>query len=397
MPYRILLVDEDESASALILSALADGDSDLKIVKGLEEASSALASFAPHVIIVCASQEERYEFALIRALRLQTGISVIMICDCDTCEKAGQILQDGIDFIVRPSPPGQIRSIVRRAFERMELESQKTEFQKSLEEKERQISFLEKRLQQTERLAALGKLTAGLAHDMSAPLGSINSNNDVLQLAFEKVQALLKRHGQMSMPGVGEEIANLANMIEDTIKTDRLACNYIERMVNGMRNFARGDSGERRKADIHERIEVVLAIIAHELKHRIQVIKEFGSIPQLECYPNQLDQVFLNILVNASQAISGQGEIKIRTWEEAGTVRIAISDTGCGIASEFHDRIFEPGFTTKETGTGLGLSTCRKITTDLGGRVEFSSQVGKGSTFTIVLPIRKTEEKDKNG
>ena len=113
--------------------------------------------------------------------------------------------------------------------------------------------------------------------------------------------------------------------------------------------------------------------------------------------PEQLDQVFVNILANASQAISGQGEIKIRTWEVEDTVRIAISDTGCGIPAELHDRIFEPGFTTKKTGTGLGLSICRKIITDHGGSIELKSQLEKGSMFIMVLPVNNGEEKDKNG
>jgi signal transduction histidine kinase len=398
MPYRILVVDDDESASALILSALADDEYDPKAVRSSVEALSAVQSFAPHVIIVSRSRDEMRSLELIETLRSQTNIPLIIACDCNTCESAGKMLRDGdMDLLVLPSPRGQVRHVVRRALERTEHESHGAECIKALEERERRISDLEKSLQQAERMAALGSLLAGVVHDINTPLAGISGNNGVLALAFEKVQALLKQNSQSRATGLSEDIASLAKVIEDTIRTDRLACDYIERIVSGLRNFARGDPGERRKADIHERIEIALALAAHELKHRVQVTKEFGNIPQVECYPNQLDQVFINILVNASQAISGLGEIKIRTWEEGDTVRIAISDTGCGIPPEFHSRLFESGFTTKAAGTGLGLSICRKIITGHGGRIELKSQVGNGSTFTIVLPIRNAEEKDNNG
>ena len=398
MPYRILLIDENESASALIQSALADKGYDRKIVMSFEEAWSVLRSFSPQVILVNACPGESLSYEAIAALRLRDNIPVIMVCDRETCEKAETVLQgDLIDFVVLPSHPGHVLHVVRRALEKMELEIQNVESKKMLEEKERQITGLEKSVRQMERMAALGSLAAGVAHDINTPLGSINSNNDVLAIAFEKVQALLKQQSQLNAAGLQEEVSKLTNIIEETLRTNRLACDSIEKIINSLRSFVRGDSGEHRKADIHERIEIALALTAHELKHRIRVIREFGDIPQVECYPNQLDQVFMNMLVNASQAISGQGEIKIRTWKEGNTVRVAISDTGCGIPLEFHDSIFKPGFTTKPTGIGLGLSTCWKIIADHGGWIDFTSQAGNGTTFTIVFPVGNAEESDKNG
>jgi len=398
MQYRILLIDENKSASDLILSALANEGFDYKTVKSLDEASLAMLSFEPHVLIFSSGNDEVHHLNLIGTLKSQKVIPIIVVCDSDVCEKAMQVLTDDtIDFLVLPNSGGQIRRVVRRAAEKAELESRCAECKRALEERERRLSVLEKSLQQTERMAALGGLTAGVAHDINTPLGSISSNNDVLTDAFEKVQTLLKQSGQLKEKALSEESIDLSNIIEDTIRTNRLACNYIERIVNGLRNFAHGDRGKRRKANIHERIEIALALTAHELKHRIHVTKEFGNIPQVECYPEQLDQVFVNILANASQAISGQGEIKIRTWEVGDTVRIAITDTGCGIPAELHDRIFEPGFTTKKTGTGLGLSICRKIITDHGGSIELKSQLEKGSMFIMVLPVNNGEEKDKNG
>src|SRR5439155_10800841 len=126
--------------------------------------------------------------------------------------------------------------------------------------------------------------------------------------------------------------------------------------------------------------------------------KEFGKVREIECYPNQLNQVFMNMLVNASQAIEGEGEIRIRTWEQDNTVRIAISDTGKGVPAELHSKIFDPGFTTKKAGlgTGLGLSTCLRIVTNFLSRFQCQRQAGRGTTCTIVLPFEGAAERKTN-
>jgi signal transduction histidine kinase len=168
-----------------------------------------------------------------------------------------------------------------------------------------------------------------------------------------------------------------------------------------VRIFARLDEVDSKKANIHEGIESTLTLLAHELRGRATVVREFGQVPEIECYPNALNQVFVNMIVNAVQAIErddGSGQIRIRTWEEDGAVRIAITDNGKGISPEARARIFEAGFTTKRAGigTGLGLSICQKIVQKHGGRIEVATEVGQGSTFTIVLPIEEARERKSN-
>ena len=135
------------------------------------------------------------------------------------------------------------------------------------------------------------------------------------------------------------------------------------------------------------------------LKHRIEVVKDYGRVPPIDCYPDQLHQVFMNIILNAAQAIESDGKIRIKTWEADDAVHIAISDTGRGISPDVLPRIFDLGFTTKkaDVGAGLGLSISRKVIQNHNGRIDVESEVGKGSTFTIVLPVSQDPEKKPNG
>ena len=164
-------------------------------------------------------------------------------------------------------------------------------------------------------------------------------------------------------------------------------------LVGSLKNFARLDEADLKKADIHEGLESTLTLVQHEFKNRIQVERQYGNIPQVECHPNAINQVFMNLLVNASQAIPDRGTITIRTLKKGEFVRIAISDTGVGIPAENLSKVFDPGFTTKGVGfgTGLGLSICYKIIQEHHGRIEVESS-DRGTTFTVVLPLGHTRK-----
>ncbi|MBI4482287.1 MAG: ATPase [Acidobacteria bacterium] len=287
------------------------------------------------------------------------------------------------------------RDVTRIREMEAQMERYTRELERKFEEKTRLLLQSQSQLVQAEKMAALGSLVAGVAHEINTPLGSIGGNNDVFALAFQKVQDFLRAHPPADGTDSQEGLKEILSIVDESIRTNRLASERLVKMVRTLRNFARLDEAERKKADIHEGIESTLTLVAHELKRRIQVFKEFGAVREIECYPNQLNQVFMNMLVNAAQAIEGEGEIRIRTWEEDDTVRVAISDNGKGIPPELQHRVFDPGFTTKKAGlgTGLGLSICLKIVQDHGGRIELESQVGRGTTFTIVLPIQPDGER----
>jgi signal transduction histidine kinase len=171
-------------------------------------------------------------------------------------------------------------------------------------------------------------------------------------------------------------------------------------IVRRLKSFARLDEAELKTVDIHDGLEDTLTLIHHELKHNIRVIKKFGDIPNITCFPGQLNQVFLNLLINSKQAIKDKGTIRITTFVENKKVHIAFEDDGIGISKANLSKVFDPGFTTKGrgVGAGLGLSICYQIIKDHRAEIRVESEQGKGTTFTIVLPMDLEEilEKEKS-
>ncbi|MBI2841411.1 MAG: PAS domain S-box protein [Acidobacteria bacterium] len=282
------------------------------------------------------------------------------------------------------------RDVTRERELEGELSRHATRMEQECDEKQRQLLESQTQLMQAEKMAALGSLVAGVAHEINTPLGSVNSNNDIFALTFQRMRDFIRSHPPADRADAEKELADILSIVDEAIQTNRMACERIVKIVRSLRNFVRLDEADRKMADIHDGIESTLILVAHELKRRITVVKEFGNIPEIECYPNQLNQVFMNLLVNAAQAIEAEGSIRIRTWRENDSIRIAISDDGKGIPRELHSKVFEPGFTTKKAGlgTGLGLSICMKIVQNHEGRIDLESDVGRGTTFTVVLPIR---------
>ncbi|MEJ2501750.1 MAG: ATP-binding protein, partial [Gemmatimonadota bacterium] len=238
------------------------------------------------------------------------------------------------------------------------------------------------------KLASLGNLIAGVAHEINTPLGALHSNHDTIRRALERLQEILA--DEVVDEDELEDVRRIVKAIGGVTTTNNMAVDRMVKMVNSLRTFGRVDRSELDWADLHEGIESTLAIISHELKGRITVEKDYGELPRVECYPNQVHQVFMNLIVNASHAIKEKGTITIRTRRDGDHVSIDIQDTGTGISEENLGRIFDPGFTTKgkRMGMGMGLLITRKIVDRHAGRLTVESEVGRGTTFTVVLPIR---------
>jgi len=269
----------------------------------------------------------------------------------------------------------------------------------------------EMQLMQAEKMSSLGQMVAGVAHEVNTPLGYVKSNLQLLLDAHKELTSLLALHQKLKeqiLHGSSSAVAKLLNEIEERSETatlhaevEKLCLNSldgierIQDLVSSLKNFSRLDEAAFKQIDLNENIESTLKIAAHLIREKgIKVEKDFGTLPEIPAYPAQLNQVFLNLLTNAVQAIThDKGKIKITTRKEGEHVVVKVSDNGTGILPEHLNKIFEPFFTTKEVGkgTGLGLSIVYKIIEKHGGKISVESEVGKGSTFTVLLPIERTD------
>jgi signal transduction histidine kinase len=260
-----------------------------------------------------------------------------------------------------------------------------------------QLQQAQRQLLQSEKLAAIGQLAAGVAHEINNPIGYVFSNigalagyvNDLLRLirAYETAQHVtpelehLRR--EIDIDFLAEDILSLIAESQDGI--DR-----VQQIVHSLKDFSRADDdGEFIAADLRQCIESTLNVVNNEIKYKAEVRKEFAELPLVPCRPSQISQVVMNLLVNAAQAIGQRGNIVVRTALHENGVLIEVSDDGSGIAPEHLDRIFEPFFTTKPVGqgTGLGLSLSYGIVRDHGGWIKVASELGRGARFCVWLPL----------
>ncbi len=254
-----------------------------------------------------------------------------------------------------------------------------------------ELDLLYRKLADEHKMASLGRLLAGIAHEISTPIGSILSNNEVSLKSLEGLQKLLAAAQASSSPPL-EKAMDIRDTLAGLAAVDKIACERISAVVRSLRTFARVDQGDFRKVQIQDVIENTLKLAATVCGRRIAVEKDFGELPEVECYPQALSQVLLNLLVNACQAIDGEGKVTLRTRIEGDCVHIAIADTGRGILPEHCSRIFQPGFTTKPAGegTGLGLAISRNIiVNDHHGSIDFESRPGGGTIFHVRIPIHQ--------
>lgn len=263
-----------------------------------------------------------------------------------------------------------------------EIDQQLTEV---LKERPGALADVQAHLAQSEKMAALGLLMAGIAHEITNPVTFISSGLPPLERGIEKLVALIPAEKRDEcFEKVSRRIAGLLEAIGDGARR-------TAETVQQLRTFSRLDESERRAADLHAMLDSTLTLLHHQAKDRVEVVKHYGEIPPVECYGGQLNQVFMNALLNAVQAIDGRGTITLTTAREGDDhVRVSIRDSGCGIPGEVLERIFDPFFTTKPAGqgTGLGLSISQGIVERHRGRLEVESELGEGTELTLILPIR---------
>lgn len=277
------------------------------------------------------------------------------------------------------------------AREAAELREQCRELRSSREELESaysELRFEQADLVNSARLATLGSLVAGIAHELDTPLGALHSDHDTLRRALERLQNILADE-QVDESEL-EEVRRIVRAVDGSVRTSELAIDRMISLVRSLRAFGRPDGSERDRVDLHGALDDTLELVDHRFGDGVEVERDYGEVPPVECYPAQLNQAFMNLLLNASQALEREGTIRLRTRRDGDRVRVEVRDDGVGIPEEHLERIFEPGFSTRggRVGMGLGLLITRQVVDRHGGEIAVESEVGEGSAFTVELPVR---------
>ena len=294
-----------------------------------------------------------------------------------------------------------------------ELEGMVKERTSKLDAALKNLQGTQSQLLQSEKMVAIGQLAAGVAHEINNPTGFISSNLNTLAEYYKDTRALLVQYKELvsslkkAVPteedrdSISDRLDRIETfekrididfILDDATKLVEECCEGTERIkkiVIDLKDFAHPGKQELTYADINHNLDSTLNIVWNELKYKATVTKDYGSLPHVKCYPQQINQVFMNLLVNAAQAIDRKGEITIRTRAINSLAEIKISDTGIGIPEESLPKIFDPFFTTKEVGkgTGLGLNVSYNIIKKHNGTIDVESTEGKGTTFIIRIPI----------
>lgn len=229
-----------------------------------------------------------------------------------------------------------------------------------------------------DRLIALGRLVAGVSHEIHTPLGAVLSSADLLRRALKR-----NRDAGVGDPGRGQAMDSALDVVEEGARR-------IQSVVRMLRLYTRLDESEPKPTCLEDGLDSTLQLLGHLLGERIEIVREYRPLPEVDCRPDALNQVFMNLLANAIHAIPREGRIVLRTRIDGNQAVIDVEDNGTGITEEDLHRIFEAGYTTKRRGlgSGLGLAICRRIIEDHGGKIEATSVPGEGSTFTVRLPLR---------
>jgi len=270
------------------------------------------------------------------------------------------------------------------------------------------LSDAKNKLIQSEKLASIGQLAAGVAHEINNPIGFIFSNfgtleqylQDLFQMlaAYEEAEASMQDAEALSrIRQLREdlEIEYLKEDIPNLMRESRDGVQRVRKIVQDLKDFSRVDARQEwESVNLHHGIDSTLNIVNNEIKYKADVVKQYGDLPEVQCLPSELNQVFMNLLVNAAHAITKErGTITIRTGAEAGEAWVEVADDGAGIAAENLQRIFDPFFTTKPVGqgTGLGLSLSYGIVQKHGGRMEVTSKIRQGTTFRVTIPVERPQ------
>ncbi|MDD2897147.1 MAG: response regulator [Desulfuromonadaceae bacterium] len=405
----ILAVDDTPAILTILCSILSQCGYQCLMAGSGERAFEIVENILPDLILLDINMPGMSGLEVCRRLKAESrtkDIPVIFIsADYETETQVAGFKCGAIDFVIKPF---ESEILLLRVRTHLELNFLRRQAGERVEELERTQALLQAEMDarnvmqvqmfQQEKMASIGQMAAGVAHEINNPIGFISSNLGTLKKYFAKIDeylTIIDRDCIDALSRVSAERTRLKidYVIKDTgqlIDESLDGTLRVKNIVNDLTNLSRPDQVKPVRADLNRCLESALNIACNEIKYVADVERYFGDIPEIVCHPQQISQVFINLLTNAGQAIEEHGIITIRTWLDHENLYVSVADTGKGIPEDIRTKIFDPFFTTKEVGkgTGLGLSISYDIIHKHGGDIYVESEYGHGTTFIVRLPIR---------
>jgi len=405
---RILIVDDEDAVLQMFADYLSERY-ECTTASSSDEALNHLAVKNYALVISDLTMPGRNGIELLREIVARyPDTAVIMVSGVDRPQRVRDALRLGAyDYLIKPCEMESLAISVERAIERRELARTAKRYKADLERRNTELAGRTAELQRlqaqivhSEKMASLGQLAAGVAHELNNPAGFIYGNMDILKDYVSGLTRVLTAYEGVPLPNAfAERVTKLKTEIDydgmmaelDSIITDcQDGAERIRDVVQNLRLFSRLDEAEVKRIDLHDGIDSTVRLLSRYYSSgHVDLIREYGSLPPVNCYAGQLNQVWMNLLINAAQAVGAGGEVKVSTSYEGDMVEVVVSDTGCGVPAEHLSKIFDPFFTTKPVGegTGLGLSISYGIIERHQGTITAKSQLGVGTSFTVRIPV----------
>jgi two-component system NtrC family sensor kinase len=408
---RILLVD-DEQIVRDVFSSFLEENYICETAASCDEALAYLANNSYAVVISDIQMPGRNGVELLREIRNRyPDTAVIMISGINRPQRIRDTIHLGaVDYLTKPCELETLGFSVERALDRRELMLTARSYRADMERqnielaaRKAELERLQAQIIHSEKMAGLGQLAAGVAHELNNPAGFIYGNMDLIRGYLGRLELVMSIYERVKLPpaeaaelsltkkeiGYDALLPDLRSMIADCVE----GAERIHDVVKNLRLFSRLDDADFKRADLNESIDSTIRLLSQYYgSGRVRLIRDFGKLPLVNCYAGQLNQVWTNLLINAAQAIRGDGEVKISSRVDGDSVVITVSDSGCGIDPDHLRRIFDPFFTTKPVGegTGLGLSISYGIIEKHGGTISAESVIGGGAKFCVSIPIESS-------
>ena len=417
---RILLVDDEAPVRNLFAASLGERYS-CETAADAQEALHYLSAEPFALVIADVNMPGLNGVELLRKIMERfEDTAVIMVSAVDRTQRVLDAVRLGAsDYLLKPCDLGVLELSVERALERRALLKDARLHKQALERRNAELAHrqaelerLQAQLVHSEKMASLGQLAAGVAHELNNPAGFIYGNMEVLRECVTGLERLLAFYEALALPpevsrgaerlkaeiDYGHTLEDLRSVIDDCAS----GAGRIRDVVQNLRTFSRLDEAEFKKVDIHEGLDSTIRLLSRfYTSGHIRLVRDYGELPPVDCFAGQLNQTWMNLLANAAQAVANGGEVRVSTRLDGEMVRVSVSDTGRGIAPEHLNKIFDPFFTTKPVGegTGLGLSITYGIVERHGGAISVESRAGSGTTFTVTLPVnaRRAAEAHEQG